>query len=49
MIGKGATFVWNKAIKPAAQWTYNKILKPIGQWIGGLFHSKKSSKTEKQS
>jgi len=44
MIGKGASWVYNHALKPAAQWIWNKALKPFGQWIGGLF-SKKSPKT----
>jgi hypothetical protein len=53
MLGKGAAwtynnaikpaanFVWNKALKPAGNFVWNKVLKPFGQWVGGLF-SKKS-------
>ena len=45
-IGKGATWLWNKALKPAGQavgkaasWTWNKVLKPTGQAIGNFFKS----------
>jgi hypothetical protein len=52
MLGKGAawtfnkaikpaaTFVWNKALKPAGQFIWNKALKPFGQWVGRLFTKK---------
>lgn len=45
MLGKGAVWTYNNALKPAGQWIWNKGLKPFGQWVGGLF-SKKSAKTE---
>lgn len=45
-IGQGATWLWNKALKPAGQaigkaasWTWNKILKPVGKGIGNFFKS----------
>lgn len=33
-IGKGCSWLLNKAITPAAKWTWNSVLKPIGKGIG---------------
>jgi hypothetical protein len=40
MLGKGAAWTYNKAIKPAASFVWNKVFKPFGQWVGGLFSKK---------
>ncbi|MBR1775528.1 hypothetical protein IJ750_00435 [bacterium] len=36
MIGKGASFLWNKALKPVCSFAWNKVLKPAGKavWNG---------------
>lgn len=33
-IGKGASFLWNKAIAPAGKFVWNSALKPAGKGIG---------------
>ena len=33
-IGKACSWLWNKAITPAAKWTWNSVIKPTGKAIG---------------